>query len=289
VTIADGRRRPTTDAASRKISMRIEPRSLLTISACLLFGASLLAVSASVSLEADERVPPRNAHASPYGGWDCSRGFRQVEEACVPIRVPANAYLDSFGMDWDCNRGYIKDDQGLGCKSVKIPANAHADGEEDFGAGWECDRRYHKVNGRCTPVLVPANAYYSEVAFDRDWECNPGFRQEGETCMAVRAPVHGFLVGDHDEWACERGFKKSADSCVAVAVPANGYLDRSGDDWRCERGFRQEGASCTRLVVPAGAHIDYTGNGWTCGEGLHEQNGACMSDRGTSGQSRPEG
>jgi hypothetical protein len=269
--------------------MRIEPRPLLTISASLLFGASLLAVSAGASSQADERAPPRNAHGSLYGGWDCSPGFRQVEEACVPIRVPANAYLDSFGRDWHCNRRYIKDDQGLGCKSVKIPANAHADDEQDFGPGWECDRGYRKVSGRCTRVIVPANAYYSEVALDRDWECNPGYRQVGETCMAVRAPVHGFLVGDHDEWACERGFKKSADSCMAVAVPANGYLDRDGDDWRCERGFRQEGASCIRLVVPAGAYIDYTGNGWTCAEGLHEQDGACMSDRGTSGQSKPEG
>lgn len=255
--------------------MRIAPRGLPTISACLLFGAFLLAASASVPSRADERVLPRNAHANAYGGWECSRGFRQVEDACVRIRVPANAYLDSFGRDWDCDRGYIKDDQGQGCKAVKLPANAHADDGGDFGTGWECDRRYLKVGDRCIRVLVPANAYYSEISLDRDWQCNPGYRREGDACMAVSAPAHGFLVGDQDEWACDRGFKKSADSCVPVAVPANGYLDRSGDDWRCERGFRQEGVSCIRLVVPAGAYIDYTGNGWTCAGGLHEQDGAC--------------
>lgn len=267
------------EAPGGAATSRIEPRRLLTISASLFFGTALLAASASVSSRANERVPPPNAHTSPYGGWDCSRGFSQVEGTCVAIRVPANAYLDSFGRGWDCNRGYVKDDQGLRCKAVRIPTNAHVDDEEDFGAGWECDRRYRKVSGGCTRVLVPANAYYSELSLDRAWECNPGYRREGDGCMAVPAPVHGFLVGDQDEWACDRGFKKSADSCVPVAVPANGYLDRSGNDWRCERGFKQEGAFCTRLAVPAGAYIDYTGNGWTCAEGLHEQGGACMGDR----------
>src|SRR6185312_758945 len=79
------------DGRPRRILMRTAPRRRLAASACLLFGASLLAAYAGVSSQADERVPPRNAHASPYGGWDCSPGFRQVEEACVPIRVPANA------------------------------------------------------------------------------------------------------------------------------------------------------------------------------------------------------
>ena len=52
--------------------MRIEPRRRLAASACLLFGASLLAAYAGVSSHADERVPPRNAHASRYGGgWEC--------------------------------------------------------------------------------------------------------------------------------------------------------------------------------------------------------------------------
>lgn len=125
------------------MSMRIAPGRRLAASACLLFGASLLSAYAGISSQADERAPPPNAHASRYGGdWECSRGFRQVEEACVAIRVPANAYLDSFGNDWDCNRGYMKDDQGLGCKAVKVPANAHVEDEEAFGTGWECDLGY---------------------------------------------------------------------------------------------------------------------------------------------------
>ena len=266
--------------ASRRIFMRIRLSRRLAAPACLLFAASLLAAYSGLSSQADERVPPRNAQASRYGGgWECSRGFRQVEEACVSIKVPANAYLDSFGNDWDCDRGYMKDDQGLGCKAVKVPANAHEEDEEAFGTGWECDPGYREDDNRCTRIVVPANAYYSGLSFEHGWECNPGYRQEGDRCTAVRPPVHGFLVGERDEWACYRGFMKSADSCVPVAVPAHGYLDSNGDDWRCERGFGKEGASCVRLVVPAGGYIDYTGNGWTCAEGSHAHDGACTDDR----------
>src|SRR6185312_8936375 len=124
------------DRASRRILMSIEPRRRLAASACLLLGVSLLAAYAGVSSRADDRGRPRHAQASLYGGgWECSRGFRQVEETCVPIKVPPNAYLSSYGRDWECNRGYIKDDEGLGCKVVKIPANAHVGDEEAFVAG----------------------------------------------------------------------------------------------------------------------------------------------------------
>jgi hypothetical protein len=270
-------RRRSGDGGAGGILKRIAPSPRVAASVCLLFGASLLAAY-GVSSQADERAPPRNAHASPYGGdWECSRGFRQVEEACVAIRVPANAYLDSFGNDWKCNRGYMKDGQGLGCKAVKVPLNAHTDGEEDFGTGWECDRDFRKVGGHCARVVVPANAYYSEFSLGRRWECDPGYRREGKTCLAMRAPAHGFLVGERDQWACDRGFMKRAASCVPIVVPANGYLDSDGNKWRCERGFRQDRASCVRLVVPAGGHIDYTGNGWTCAEGSHEQDGECRT------------
>jgi hypothetical protein len=265
------------DGRSEGMFKRIAPRPRVAASVCLLLGASLIGAYA-VASQADEQAPPRNAHASPYGGdWECSRGFRRVEEACVPIRVPANAYLDSFGNDWKCNRGYMKDGQGLGCKAVKPPLNAHTDGEEDFGTGWECDRDYREVGGHCARVVVPENAYYSGFSLGRRWECDPGYRQEGKTCLAMRAPAHGFLVGERDEWACDRGFMKRAASCVPIVVPPNGYLDNDGNEWRCERGFRQDGASCVRLIVPAGGHIDYTGNGWTCAEGSFEHDGECRT------------
>jgi hypothetical protein len=36
---------------------------------------------------------PENSHARSYGsGWECDRGYRAVDEACVAVKVPANAY-----------------------------------------------------------------------------------------------------------------------------------------------------------------------------------------------------
>ena len=52
---------------------------------------------------------PKNAHARSYGsGWECDRGYREVNKACAAIEVPENAHLDHSGNDWDCNRPYRK-------------------------------------------------------------------------------------------------------------------------------------------------------------------------------------
>jgi len=50
---------------------------------------------------------PDNArlNGSSYGsGWDCKRGFREVDDACEPLQLPENAHIDYSGNDWDCNR-----------------------------------------------------------------------------------------------------------------------------------------------------------------------------------------
>ena len=114
--------------------MRIESRQRQVSLARLFLAASLLAAQASVWSQTAVSVLPVNAHTSRYGSsWECSRGYRRVEEACVALKVPANAYLNYFGSDWDCIRGYRKVDQG--CAAVKVPADAHAD-DEPFSPGW---------------------------------------------------------------------------------------------------------------------------------------------------------
>src|ERR1700694_6327534 len=140
--------------------MRIETRRRHISMARLFLAASVLTASASVSSQTDMSVLPVNAHTSRYGSsWECSRGFRRVEEACVAIKVPANGYLNSFGSDWVCNRGYRKVDQG--CTAVKVPADAHPD-DEPFSPGWQCNRGYREARGSCTRIVVPANAYSVE-------------------------------------------------------------------------------------------------------------------------------
>lgn len=47
---------------------------------------------------------PANARANSYGnGWRCDDGFRDVNGACVAIKVPAHAYgvASSYGKGWE--------------------------------------------------------------------------------------------------------------------------------------------------------------------------------------------
>jgi hypothetical protein len=45
--------------------------------------------------------------------WKCERGFRQEEAKCVPLSVPASAYIDYSGNGWTCVEGFRK--QGGAC------------------------------------------------------------------------------------------------------------------------------------------------------------------------------
>jgi hypothetical protein len=51
---------------------------------------------------------------SSYGsGWSCKRGYREVDEVCIVLRLPENAHIDYSGNDWICNQPYRQ--QGEGC------------------------------------------------------------------------------------------------------------------------------------------------------------------------------
>jgi hypothetical protein len=44
--------------------------------------------------------------ASYGSGWSCIRGYKPVNDACVPVTMPENAHLDYSGNDWDCDLPY---------------------------------------------------------------------------------------------------------------------------------------------------------------------------------------
>ena len=60
----------------------------------------------------------------------------------------------------------------------------------------------------------------------------------------VEVPPNAHLDSASHGWECDRGYREAADSCVAVDVPANAYLGRSGHDWVCDSGYRREGDNC---------------------------------------------
>ena len=90
---------------------------------------------------------PANASANTYGtGWRCDSGFRKVDDACVVVIAPANAFLTdgSYGTGWECARGFRKSQAG--CVAIVLPENAHLNFS---GNDWDCNTPYRKVRNTC--------------------------------------------------------------------------------------------------------------------------------------------
>ena len=154
---------------------------------------------------------PENAHKKNYGnGWECDLGYRKVDEACIAIEVPANAY----------------------------PTNT------SFGRGWECSYGYRKDHESCLPIKVPPNAYLDTPG--DSWKCNRGFREFDTTCVAIKVPANGYLTNSWSGpgWKCDRGSRAIDEACVAVRVPENAHLNYSGNDWECNRPYLKKQKGC---------------------------------------------
>ena len=95
--------------------------------------ALLAATAEPAGAQSVEAGTPANATANAYGsGWQCDRGFRNVDGTCLAVTVPANAFLTG-----------------------------------SYGSGWACSHGYKQDNDACDPLVVPANAYISAASGDR--------------------------------------------------------------------------------------------------------------------------
>jgi hypothetical protein len=55
---------------------------------------------------------PVNAFLNSRGNaWECERGFRQVDSRCVALNPPAHALVDDSGNAWRCDVGFRKQEQ----------------------------------------------------------------------------------------------------------------------------------------------------------------------------------
>ncbi len=102
----------------------------------------------------------------------------------------------------------------------------------------------------CVKIVLPARAHLLDSVHGFGWQCDRGFRQTQDQCVAIEVPANAYLVGSGDDWKCERGFQRIDNQCSLIAVPANAYLDDRGGEWRCERGFRKQDAGCVAVRVP---------------------------------------
>src|SRR5271154_3362008 len=128
----------STQSRQRHISL---PRLLLA--AFMLAGCGF--VSSQPTMNATQTLAPSmvpgSIHADPYGrnAWELPRGLPEQADACVAIKVPANAYMSAIGDQRECNPGYLR--IGERCTVVRVPADAHPD-DQPFAPGRECDRSY---------------------------------------------------------------------------------------------------------------------------------------------------
>ena len=192
------------------------------------------------------------------------------------MKMPENARASIFREGWVCERGYRKVDGG--CTAVKVPPQAFAT-DGSGGQGWECSHGYREVDGTCVAITVPPHAFLN--AFGDRWECDRGYQRAHEACVAIKVPPHAFLNTTGDHWECDRGYRQVDETCVAIKVPQNGHLVDTtyGSGWECDRGYREVNEVCEEVVVPANAYFlaDAYELGWKCDRGYRQKGAACVA------------
>ena len=193
-------------------------KSLRRSGSCL-FLIALLALASWPGVAATQDDPakaaPLNAHMKRYGGgWECDRGYREVNAACAAVEVPANAHLadSSYGRGWECDRGYRRVNET--CELVEVPPNAFL---RSNGRDWECDRGHQNVDQSCVAIKLPAHAYLVDSSYGRGWECDRGYREIDNACAVVTVPPNAFL--NSARLPARATISKSASLSVCETVP----------------------------------------------------------------------
>ena len=129
----------------------------------LIFLALLAAAPGAVFAQGGSLEVPENASAKTYGsGWECDPGYREIDEACAAVKVPANAYPTNkpYGRGWVCGRGFRE--VGETCAAIEVPANAYLNSSGDK---WECERGYRDVGGACDAIKVPEKGFLTNTSY----------------------------------------------------------------------------------------------------------------------------
>jgi hypothetical protein len=109
---------------------------------------ALLALTPQLSFAQDVllEIPEHSSARSYGGGWSCDQGYRNVNDLCAAVDVPANAYATnrSYGSGWECDYGHRLTEGG--CVSVVVPPNAYL---ESTGSRWACDRGHQRLGQTC--------------------------------------------------------------------------------------------------------------------------------------------
>ena len=160
-----------------------------------------------------------------------------------------------------------------------IPENAHT---QSYGDGWECDVGFRGEGNECVAIVIPQNAIATNKVYGSGWLCTYGYKETVDgPCVQINVPKGGYLDSSGTRWKCSYGYQETNGTCVKITAPPNGYLIHStydGSNWKCNRGYAPEDNRCVEIVVPENAFLNSSGYGkpWTCDRLYFEQADQCI-------------
>ena len=92
-----------------------------------------------------------------------------------------------------------------------MPANAYLN---TAGDAWTCERGYRAAGETCRAVDVPAHGYFVDTPYGTSWKCKRGYQVRNDTCVAVALPRNAHLDFSGNGWACDQPYRLRTDGCV---------------------------------------------------------------------------
>lgn len=112
------------------------------------------------------------------------------------------------------------------------------------------------------PVAVTGISYYAArtaalqgyaQSSTRTRTCDRGFRDDGNSCVAVRLPLNASLVPSGHDWHCDAPFLKRHATCVAAQRHAIAPTDSDAADEDCGPDSTRQGSPSCAAHSPAKA------------------------------------
>jgi len=85
----------------------------------------------------------------------------------------------------------------FGQSAKPLPANSEAG---RYGSDWECKRGFRRQDDSCLEIKLPNHAFLANTTYGKGWECSYGYAEKGGECLAVQVPVNAYLGGG--SWRC---------------------------------------------------------------------------------------
>lgn len=177
-------------------------------------------------------------------------------------------------------RGYIKRDGTF----VQPHMRSAPDG--NFNNNWSTSGNLNPYTGQSGKKLTPdKGSTQGEYALPLPLplslpaqSLSPTYEDPSSTgTNGTTLPPHTKINTLTNQYECERGYLQVGQECLAVPIPLNAKLNYFGNGWECARGYRQLGQECAAVQIPSNAKLNFYGNGWECERGYRQSGLECAA------------